>query len=459
MTTSDLIIIGSGPGGYHAADYAARNGLTVTIFERGQLGGTCLNEGCIPTKALARNAEVLRTVKEASAYGIGCTDFQLDFAKVLQRKDMVVEQLRNGVATLLSQPGITLVSDIAEFCGDHTVKAVSTGEEYHADTIIIATGSRPKLPPHVDIEAATTCDSSDLLSLPQLPRRLCIVGAGVIGMEFASIFQTFGSEVIVVEFMKECLPSVDADIAKRLRKSMERRGIVFHMQSAVKSVKKSADGTSAVTFERKGKEEVVEADTVLMAVGRQPDISVALQGGIDCDGRHGIIVTDDFETSVKGIYAIGDCNGRQMLAHAAAMQGIHVVNRLLCRKDNIRFDIMPAAVFTYPEVASVGSTEQQLKDAGREYRCLKGLYRANGKAMASGETEGLVKLLMETPANGDASTGRLLGCHVMGSHAADLVQEATALIHQNATLGDLRDIIHTHPTLEEILHDAALQAY
>ena len=372
MQKADLIIIGSGPGGYRAAEYAAKKGLQVVVFEGKAVGGTCLNEGCIPTKSFARNAEVLLTLTQAEDFGIEDAHFKFDFSKVVARKNQVIETLSNGITTLLSQPGITLVKERASFVSDKIVKAELSGEEYEADNIIIATGSESKMPPHCDIDEDAIIDSSGLLSVTCVPERLCIVGAGVIGMEFASIFNAFGSKVTVVEFLKECLPAVDDDIAKRLRKNLEKQGVEFFMQSAVKSVKNNSDSSKTVVYERKGNEDSLEADVVLMAVGRKPSIAIVENTSIEYDERSGIHVDDHFETNVKGVFAIGDCNGKQMLAHAATMQGIHVVNHILGIADNIRFDIMPAAVFTHPEVGCVGKTEQQLKDSALAYKSLKG---------------------------------------------------------------------------------------
>lgn len=452
MITTQLIIIGSGPGGYRAAEYAAKNGLNVIIFEGRNVGGTCLNEGCIPTKSLTRNAEVLQTLKDAKVYGLENLQYDFDFSQVIARKDGIIQTLRSGIEYLLSQPHITLVKDTVAFKDCHTLIATHSGEEYTAENIIIATGSAPKNPPRMEIDADAICDSTQLLSIDHIPKRLCIIGAGVIGMEFASIFNAFGCEVTIVEFLKECLPAIDEDIAKRLRKSLEKRGVAFSMQSGVKSVKKADDGSSIITFERKGKELSQEADVVLMAVGRKPIITIANNTDIDCDERTGIHVDENMETSVKGIYAIGDCNGHQMLAHAAAMQGIHAVNHILGQADNIRFDVMPSAVFTQPEVASVGLTQEQCKEKGFAVNCCKAFYHANGKALTMNESEGLLKLLV-------SADGQLLGCHVMGAHAADIIQEVTALMAVNATAAQLKDIIHTHPTLGELLQDAIAQLH
>lgn len=429
----DLFIIGSGPGGYRAADYARKQGLKVMIAEAEKAGGTCLNCGCIPTKTLCHYAE------------LALNGVNNDFQTIVERKEEVISQLRNGVEQLLSQDeNITVVKGKASLIDAHHVSV--NGETYEAKNIIIATGSSAKMPPIEGIDDPTVVSSTELLNLTTLPKHLCIVGAGVIGMEFASCFAAFGTKVTVVEFLKECLPAIDSDIAKRLRKSLEKRGVDFYMQAGVKSIK-----NGVVTFERKGKEETIEADCVLIATGRKPNtdgLNLA-EVGIETY-RGGIQVDKNMQTSVPNIYAIGDVNGRCLLAHAATMQGFRTVNHILGKKDNICFDIMPAAVFTMPEVASVGLTAEQCEERGLECKVLKGFYRANGKALAMNETDGLVKLIVN-------SEQQILGCHIMGAHAADLVQEVTVLMNLGGTLETLRNIIHTHPTLSEILQEIALQ--
>ena len=405
MNKADLIIIGAGPGGYRAAEYAAKQGLKVVIFEAGEVGGTCLNVGCIPTKTYVHSAT---------------------FAEARERMAQVVPQLRQGVEGILSHPNITLVREKARFVDSHTVG------DYSADNIIIATGSETKWLP---IEGGKTdprvVDSTGLLNLDTLPKRLCIIGAGVIGMEFASVFNRFGSEVTVIEYLKECLPALDSDIAKRLRKVLEKRGITFKMKTAVENV---AD---------------LDADVILMATGRKPRVQADFaNAGIEYDERQGVKVNEHFETNVKGIYAIGDCNARQMLAHAAEMQAVHVVNQILGKPDGIRFDIMPAAIFTEPEAACVGPTEDQLKEQGIAYECRKSFWRANGKALAMGETEGMLKLFV-------SPDGQILGCHAFGAHAADIIQEVSVLMCKHTTITELADMVHIHPTLSEILKAAA----
>ncbi len=438
MTTSDLIIIGSGPGGYRAAEHAASLGLTVTIIEESQLGGTCLNCGCIPTKTLARNAEILDTLAKADTFGLSQLSFTLDFNRVMERKNQVVETLRNGVATLLSAPGITVVQGTGRFTSNRTVMVGD--EEYSATNIIIATGSKPKMLPIPGIDNKKVVTSTELLNINEVPRRLCIVGAGVIGMEFASIFNSLGSEVTVVEYLKECLPALDSDIAKRLRQSIAKKGVNFIMQAGVQAIT-----DEGVAYERKGKPGVVEADVILMATGRAPRTEGLCLDAINvATNKNGIITDDDMQTNVKGIYAIGDVNGRTMLAHAATYQGLHVVNKIVGREDNIRLDIIPAAVFTHPEAASVGLTEDSCKAQGIDYKIKKGYYRANGKALAMDEPDGMVKLII-------GSDDKIIGCHLYGAHSADLVQEVSALMAMDATASRLANLVHVHPTLNEIL--------
>ena len=411
MTTTDLIIIGAGPGGYRAAEYAAKQGLKVVIFEGDEVGGTCLNVGCIPTKTYVHSAS---------------------FDEARERLGQVVPQLRQGVEGILSSPNITLVREKALFVDANTVEGFTSGETWRGDNIIIATGSETKMIPIQGLDDPRLVDSTGLLALETLPKRLCIIGAGVIGMEFASAFQRFGSEVTVIEFLKECLPALDSDIAKRLRKTLEKKGIIFKMKTAVQNL---AD---------------IDADIILMATGRKPRVQADFaKAGFEYDERKGITVNDNFETTVKGIYAIGDVNGKQMLAHAAEMQAVHAVNHILGKSDNIRFDIMPAAIFTTPEAACVGASDDQLKEQGVEFECRKAFYRANGKALAMNEPEGLLKLFSEPNA------GKILGCHVFGAHSADLVQEASVLMYMGTTVEQLRDMVHIHPTLSELLLAAA----
>ena len=411
---TDLIIIGAGPGGYRAAEYAAKQGLQVVIIEQDEVGGTCLNRGCIPTKTYVHAAS---------------------FDEARERMGQVVPLLRSGVEGILAHPNITLMRGTASFLDSQTVNVCR--DSVVAKNIIIATGSSAKLLPLPDINDPRLVTSTELLQCPTLPKRLAIIGAGVIGMEFASVFHRFGSEVTVIEYLKECLPMVDSDIAKRLRKLLEKRGIKFQMKTAVQSL---AD---------------IDADTILMATGRKANteglnlsaagITPAPNGTIPTDNNFSCVGCDSVAAT---LYAIGDVNGKQMLAHAAEMQAIRAVNHILGKTDGIRFDIMPAAIFTEPEAACVGPSEDQLKADAVDYICKKSFWRANGKAQAMNETEGMLKLFAD-------QQERIIGCHAYGAHAADIVQEVSVLMCKQTTLHELADMAHIHPTLSEILKNAA----
>ena len=411
---TDLIIIGAGPGGYRAAEYAAKQGLQVVIIEQDEVGGTCLNRGCIPTKTYVHAAS---------------------FDEARERMGQVVPLLRSGVEGILAHPNITLMRGTASFLDSQTVNVCR--DTVIAKNIIIATGSSAKLLPLPDINDPRLVTSTELLQCPTLPKRLAIIGAGVIGMEFASVFHRFGSEVTVIEYLKECLPMVDSDIAKRLRKLLEKRGIKFQMKTAVQSL---AD---------------IDADMILMATGRKANTEgLNLSAAGITPAPNGTIPTNDnfscvgCDSVAATLYAIGDVNGKQMLAHAAEMQAIRAVNHILGKTDGIRFDIMPAAIFTEPEAACVGPSEDQLKADAVDYICKKSFWRANGKAQAMNETEGMLKLFAD-------QQERIIGCHAYGAHAADIVQEVSVLMCKDTTLSELRDMIHIHPTLSEILKAAA----
>lgn len=453
-----IIIIGAGPGGYETALLAAKRGVEVVLVESGHVGGTCLNEGCIPTKSFCRNAEVIDGLHEAEAFGISGLDFKFDFSAVISRKNAVVEQLRGGVEGLLGNKLITLARGKASFVDSHTVAV--DGQEYSADYIIIATGSvSASLPvPGADLPGVLT--SKEILDIDHVPERLCVIGGGVIGLEFASIFRSFGSEVTVLEYFKDILPRFDSDLSKRLKQSLGKRGIDINTQAQVTGIAEK-DGGYAVSFIRKGKEEVAEADAVLMAVGRKANVaSLNLADiGIEFSPRGISVDEKTMQTNIPHIYAIGDINGKMMLAHAATFQGIVALDHIMGVGNCIDLSVMPAAVFTSPEAASVGMTEDECKDAGIPVRCFKSFFRANGKAVTMGDTDGFCKLVVSAePKEGQTSPyqpGLLLGCHMYGPHSSDIIQEACAMITRKATLEEFRSVIHTHPTLTEVLQSAA----
>lgn len=426
-----LLIIGGGPGGYETAVEAAKRGLEVTLISDGPLGGTCLNEGCIPTKTFCHYAELIEQNLKA---GLDCKP---SFAAAAQRKQAVVEQLRSGIDILLKN--VQVVRGRAEFKDSKTV--LCNGQEYSADKIIIATGSVSASLPIPGAESCLT--SKEILDLTEVPESLCVIGGGVIGLEFASIFRSFGSEVTVLEFCPNILPRFDVDLAKRLKQSLSKRDINIEVQAQVTRI----DGNT-VTYLKKDKEFTLQADKILMAVGRRPNVEgLNLEAaGIEYT-RKGITVNDRFETSVPGIYAVGDVTGGIMLAHAATYQGLHALNCICGQTDSIRFDLIPAAVFTMPEVATIGLTEEQCKEQELEVHCLKSFYRANGKAVSMDETDGYCKIIV-------AQDNKILGAHLMGAHASDLIHEIAAVMNLNGNLEQLQNVIHAHPTLSEVLQTA-----
>lgn len=433
MHSSDIIVIGSGPGGMEVVASALRQGLSVTLIERGLLGGTCLNRGCIPTKALCRSAEIARNVAGASEFGIEVSSFSFDYGKAVARKDSVVAGLRDNIAMMLAKADIVVGE--ARFVA--TDKVEVNGKIYTAPKIVIATGSASA---SLTVPGASLAVGSDeFLSMTELPKSVAIIGGGVIGMEFASILSSFGVAVTVLEYCKEILPNFDRDVAKRLRTSLSRGGMSIVTGAEVTAIEPG----KRVRYLVKGKESVVDAGEVLMAVGRRaviPDGAEAV--GVKVE-RGAIVVDDSFATSVPGIYAVGDVNARMMLAHVASAQASNVMG------GSMDLSVVPAAAFTAPECAMVGLTEEKCKESGVEYKCVKSLYRANGKAQALGDADGILKLIV------DSRSGLILGCHVCGPHAADMVQEVALAISSGLTARQIADTIHAHPTLSEILHAAA----
>lgn len=441
---SDLIIIGAGPGGYETALEAAAQGMSVTLVNGGRLGGTCLNEGCIPTKCMVKDAKVVATMKDAADFACDNVKFDVDFNKVTARKAEVVDQLRSGVEALLIKAKVNVVNGMASFKNSTTVTV--DGEDYDADNIIVATGSHSRSLPIPGADKEWVLDSTKALALEFVPAELIVIGGGVIGMEFASIFSSFGSKVTVIEYMKQILPPFDSDIAKRLKQTLSKRGIEIITGAAVTKIEETYDYRVGVTYEAKGKEQTVTATNVLMAVGRGPNVD-----GLNLDAAgvewspRGIVVDENFRTNVPNIYAIGDVNARMMLAHVASAQGKRALNHLLGKTDNIDFEVLPSAVFTDPECGMAGLTEEQCKAKGIEVEIGKSFYRSNGKALAMGETDGICKLIF------DKADGRMIGAHIMGAEAALLAQQCADLIALRRTRDDIKQLIFGHPTLSEII--------
>lgn len=436
--TYDLIVIGAGPGGYEVASEQARKGKNVAVVEKGFPGGTCLNRGCIPTKCLCAAAEMLNDIaRRSSQFGIAVEKYNASYEAAVARSESVVEQLREGVKSLLGN--CDYYQGTARILPDGTV-AVGN-ESLSAEKVIIATGSEPSRLPVEGAELAMTSD--DFLKLRELPRNLVIIGGGVVGLEFAYVANAYGVEVTVIEFCKEILPTFDAEISKRLRAILSKTGINYLTSSAVTSIAK--DSSYRVSYkDKKGEIKIIDCDNVLMAVGRRSVLPDGLkEAGIEVDSRNFIVTDENMQTTRKGFYAVGDCNGRMMLAHAATAQARVAVG------ETINKSAIPAAVFTDPEVAMVGLTTEQCKERGIQFESRKALYRANGKALASGHEDGFVKILT------DPETHKILGCHILGAHASDLIQEATLAISAGLTVESMSlETVHGHPTLAEIVASA-----
>lgn len=438
MQRADVIVIGGGPGGYETAAELAAKGNKVILIERDRLGGTCLNRGCIPTKCLCASAAAVMTVRSAIDLGVDAELVKADYGRAMERSVSIIDRLREGVAATLRN--VEIITGEARLLSGHIVEV--NGDSLTAERIIIATGSRPAT---LDIPGASLAiDSDRFLAMSDMPHHVAIIGGGVIGLELASILAAFGREVTVIEYCREILPSFDAEIAKRLRSMLSRRGIRFMTSTAVKAIE---PGFNVICESRKGKE-TVECDLAVMAVGRKAVLpSGCTEAGIETD-RRGFIITDDMmETSVSGIYAIGDVNGRCMLAHAASAQGRRAIG------SDVNLDVMPSAVFTIPEAAMVGLSEEEAKARNHDVMVGKASFAANGKALASGESDGTVKMVF------DRWSGLIIGCHIIGPHASDLIAEVAALMFGMTTREELADeLVHGHPTLSEILPTAARNA-
>ena len=447
-----LLILGAGPGGYECAVRAARRGLEVHIVDKTEhLGGTCLSEGCIPTKCLCHTAEILRSAREAETYGLQISGtFSLSAA--MQRKNEVIARLQEGIAGLLSSPGIHFHEGLARFVpGDaHCVEV--GGERLSADYIIIATGSVSKFLPIPGAHIPGVLTSTEMLQLQEVPARLCIIGGGVIGLEFASIFKAFGSEVTVIEYAKEILPFFDKDLAKRLRTALKKQGINIITGAPVTAIHadNSTNGELHISYEFRSSVCEVKVDKVLMAVGRGANLQTLnlSEVGIAYTPR-GIIVNEHMETNIPGVYAVGDVTGLIQLAHAATAQSFRALAHILGEQDSTNPNLVPAAVFTTPEAAMVGMTEEEAKAKVPGLQCKKSFYRANGRALSmEADGSGMVKLLV-------SPDGEIVGAHILGAHAAELIHEIAVVMQSAAGSELLSHTIHAHPTLSELLQKAA----
>jgi dihydrolipoamide dehydrogenase len=453
----DVIVIGAGPGGYVCAIRAAQLGMRVACIDRRAVpGGTCLNIGCIPSKALLESSELYAQAhSHLGRHGIQVSNVDFDLKAMLGRKDRVVKGLTDGVAFLLKKNRITFVQGSASLSGNGRVSVQPPGGEtaiLEAPAIVLATGSEPTRLPALAFDGTSIVTSTEALSFEKVPAHLIVVGGGYIGLELGSVWRRLGAKVTVVEFLPRILAQTDAEIAQLLQASLAKQGLALHLDTKVTGASVQG-GQVIVNAQSHGTDSLFQGDKVLVAVGRQPcTTGLGLDyAGVKRDERTGhVIVEDGFQTSMAGIYAIGDLIAGPMLAHKAQEEGSALAERLAGMKTEVNYDAIPSVVYTWPELAGVGSTEEQLKEDGREYKVGKFPFSANGRARCLDETEGMVKVLA------DARSDRLLGIHVLGPRASELIAEAVSVMEFGGSAEDIARTCHAHPTLSEAVHEAAL---
>lgn len=452
MRHFQVAFLGGGPSGYVGALRAAQLGLSVAVIEEKRMGGTCLNRGCIPTKSLVKSAELWREVKHAEKFGITIEQMSLNFPQIVAHKENVVDSLVNGIEHLLKAAKVTVIKGTGNFreLGRIEVKDEDGVEIITADNIVLATGSVPARIPVPGTDLPGVVNSDQLLEEKSLPERLVIVGGGVIGLEFACIYQSFGAKVSVVEMLPTLLPNVDEEIVKRLTPLIKRTGMDIFTKSALKRIRQ--EESLIVEIENAKGVSEISADRVLIATGRRPNLQ-----GIDTEAlgikteRGAIVVNSEMQTNLPQVYAIGDVVGGIMLAHVASAEGIIAAEHIAGHKVAMDYRVIPSAIFTYPEIATVGVNEQELKSQCVKYKVSKFPFSAIGKAVAIGETMGIVKIIAD-------EEGRILGGSIMGAQASSLIQELTVAVEKGLTGDDLAHMVHTHPTLTEAVMEAVMEA-
>ncbi len=444
----DVAILGGGPGGYVCSIRMSQLGFKTVLIEEKDLGGTCLNRGCIPTKALLHSSEVYQEVMKAATYGVNVSEISFDYGVMSKRKDGIVDNLRRGVAGILKSHGVTVIKSRGWLTGDTSI-ALANGETIEASTIVLATGSIPAHPPIEGIETQGVMDSDGALALSELPESVVIVGGGVIGVEFASLYANLGVQVTIIEMLDTILAPLDEEIIDRMRVDLEKKGIVFHTRSTVKSIRKGLE-IIAVSVDRG--EYSVQAEICIIASGRKPlTQNIGLESvGILID-RKGYIQTDGFmRTNIPNIYAIGDITGEVQLAHAASAQGLLVAEYLYGNKCKpIDSKEIPSCIYTQPEMAMIGLTENQVKESNRPYKVGRFDLAGNGKAMTMGENKGFIKIIA------DEATGEIYGAHLYGPGVTEMIGEIVTLMKSEGTIDEIAHGIHPHPTVNEAIMEAA----
>jgi len=458
MEKYDVIIIGSGPGGYVAAIRCAQLGFKTTMIEKySTLGGTCLNVGCMPSKALLDSSEhYYNALRHFNSHGISFDNLNVDFDAMIKRKSEVIKKINTGVVYLMKKNKIQVHHGTASFIDNRTIEVNPTDEEKYQISgthIIIATGSKASSLPNVPIDKECIISSTEALSLKEIPKNLIIIGAGVIGVELGSVYARLGSKVRVVEYAERILASMDSSVSSELQKSLAKLGFEFFLNHSVKSAEnRGKDGVHVNAQDKDGKKVVLRGDYCLVAVGRKPFTEgLALnKAGVEVDDKGRIIVNEGLETSAPGIYAIGDVIKGAMLAHKASEEGIFVAERIAGQKPHINYRNIPGIVYTWPEAAAVGFTEEELRQSNRSYKIGSFPFIASGRAITSGDTEGMIKVLA------DKETDEILGVHIVGPRASDIIGEATYALETKASAEDIARTSHGHPTYYEALKEACM---
>ena len=448
--TFDLIVIGAGPGGYVAAIRAAQLGMRVACVEKRALGGTCLNVGCIPSKALLESSELFRRAKtELGVHGVKVRDVALDLAGMMKRKSDIVRKMTGGIRGLFRKRDIAHIAGMARLMGDGMVEV--EGEAYSATRILIATGSSEIELPNLPFDGAHVIGSTEALSLDAVPERMIVIGAGAIGLELGSVWHRLGAEVHVVEFLDGVAPTMDRELSRALQSALEKQGLTFAFETRAEAAA-VRDGKVTVTLAQEGETAFETCDRLLVAVGRKPNTE-GLGGeavGLAMDDAGRVLVDEKFETNVPGVYAIGDVIPGPMLAHKAEEEGIAAVERMAGKAGHVNYDAIPNVIYTHPELASVGLTEEQVKAREMPYKVGKFPLIANGRAHALNATEGLAKIIAHE------KTDRVLGIHILAAHASDMLAEGVLAMEFSASAEDIARTMHAHPTLSETLKEAAL---
>ena len=459
MSQFDVTVIGSGPGGYVAAIRCAQLGFKTAIIEKYPvLGGTCLNVGCIPSKALLDSSEHFYNAKhEFANHGIIINDPVADLGRMIERKREVVDQTTKGINFLMDKNKITVFEGVGSFESSTQVKVTKNDgstELLDSKYIIIATGSKPSSLPFIKLDKERIITSTEALELKEIPKHLIVIGGGVIGLELGSVYKRLGSDVTVVEFMDKIIPTMDGSLSKELNKVLRKQGMKFNLSTGVQSVERNGDSVKVTAKDKKGEEVVFEGDYVLVSVGRKPytDGLSLEKAGVDLDERGRVKTNEHLQSNVSNIYAIGDVVAGAMLAHKASEEGVLVAEQLAGQKPHINYNLIPGVVYTWPEVAAVGKTEEELKAEGVEIKIGNFPMRALGRSRASGDVDGFVKIIA------DAKTDEVLGVHMIGARAADLIAEAVTAMEFRASAEDISRMSHAHPTYAEAVKEAALDA-